>query len=269
MQAIFGNLTTSRNGNIQPAPAPVPAGSKPDPALKAGRQPSSLIPNYPATGSSAAPATSQPCYLDADDQAPALSAALQNAAGMDALMPVLEAAIDNGDSKTIARVLKSAVRNKSDMPYQVLRTAIRKTDARRVEIMIHHPSFAAILNEPEAEQSVLGYAVRSADASMLALLLARKSRTTNVANVCAQTGPRGNTLLHMAATSGDRKKLELIMDFDPRIRRKDASDSFFARLFRDDAIDARNDDGKTALALALGAGHTLLADLLLDRGALA
>lgn len=59
----------------------------------------------------------------------------------------------------------------------------------------------------------------------------------------------------------------MILDFNPETRREGASDSFFARLFQGDAIDARNGDGKTALAIAVDAGHDEVARMLVARGA--
>lgn len=78
---------------------------------------------------------------------------------------------------------------------------------------------------------------------------------------------RGNTLLHLAAASGDPAKLRPVLDFHPDIRRDAASESFFARLFQGNAINAKNDDGKTALAIAADAGHQALAAMLIARGA--
>ena len=53
------------------------------------------------------------------------------------------------------------------------------------------------------------------------------------------------------------------------IRREGAGDSFFAKLMQGqgDSIHARNNRGKTALAVATEAGHTALATMLGARGA--
>lgn len=153
------------------------------------------------------------------------------------------------------------------MPFELLNALICESDARRVEIMLSHPAFAAVLNDPEAERMVLGYAVKKASASMLGLLLARKRSAANTGRLCEKFGGNGNTLLHLAAATGDPEKLRLILDFNPGIRREGASDSFFARLLQGDAINAKNKEGKTACALAVEAGHEELAARLTERGA--
>jgi ankyrin repeat protein len=267
MQLFFGKPAVVRNVNIQDDAAPAPSSSRPGPVLKAGQFLSSLF--FPDAGSGPSPAStaSQPQYRDADARASSLPSALQDAVSLKDMKRCLQAAVNIGDSKTMSQILEFACSNASVMPFEVLRDAIDKLDARQVEILIHHPAFAVILNEPGAESSVLGYAIRNGDASILSLLLSRKSRTTKVPSLCAQTRPGGNTLLHLAAASGDRKKLELILDFDPGVRRAGDSNSFLVKLFEGDAINAKNHDGKTALALAIDASHTVLADLLLERGA--
>ena len=269
MQLFFGKPAVFRSINIQGDPAPGPSGSTPGPVLKAGQFLSSLLSTnaggpLPASTTST---TSQPQYRKAEECASSRPSALQDAVSLKDLKRCLEAAVDIGDSKTMSQILEFACSNGSDMPFEVLRDAIGKLNEKRVDFIINHPAFAAILNAPGAESAVLGYAIRKGDASILSLLLARKSRTTKVASLCAETRHGGNTLLHLAAGSGDRKKLELMLRFDPRVRLAEADNSFFARLFESDAINVKNHDGKTALALAIDAGHTVLADLLMERGA--
>ena len=133
--------------------------------------------------------------------------------------------------------------------------------------MISHPAFAAALKDPAAERLFLLHAVDNGTPFMLGLLLARKRCSKFVGSLCDKSGPRGDTLLHRAAAGGDSAKLRLILDFDPSIPGEGASDSFFARLMQGDGINVRNNEGKTALALARDAGHTALEAMLRARGA--
>lgn len=185
------------------------------------------------------------------------------------LKPCLEAAVENSDRKAMAWLLEFSVKNKSPMPFEVLDRLICEPDARQVEIMISHPAFAAVLNDPEAERAVLGCAVRKASAPMLGLLLARKRSAANASRLWERSGKDGNTLLHLAAATGDAEKLRLILDFNPGIRREGAGDPFFARLMQGqgDTIHAKNNGSKTALAIATEAGDTALATMLRARGA--
>lgn len=183
------------------------------------------------------------------------------------LKPCLVAAVDDNEGRAITWLVDYSLGKKCTMPFEFLAHAIREGNARRIEIMISHPAFAKVLNDTEAEHGVLAYAIRKGAASTLGILLARKRVSANRTWLCEKTGPKGNTLLHLAAASGDPEKLKMILDFDPETRREGASDSFFARLFQGDAIDARNGDGKTALAIAVDAGHKDLAALLAARGA--
>lgn len=185
------------------------------------------------------------------------------------LGPCLEAAVENSERTAMAWLLDFSIRNKSPMPFELLNRLICEADARQVEIMISHPAFAAVLNDPEAERAVLGYAVKKASAPMLGLLLARKRSAANAGRLWEKFGGDGNTLLHLAATTGDPEKLRLILDFNPGIRREGAGDPFFARLIQGqgDSIHARNNSGKTALTIATEAGHTALATMLSARGA--
>ena len=183
------------------------------------------------------------------------------------LKPCLEAAIDDSDSKAIAWLVDFSVKSKSGMPFELLGDAISEPNARRVEIMISHPAFAAALKDPEAERLFLSHAVDKGTPSILALLLARKRCSKYVSSLCDKSDAKGNTLLHRAAASGDPAKLKLILDFDPSIPGEGASESFFARLMQGDGINVKNDEGKTPLALATDAGHTAIEAMLRARGA--
>ena len=185
------------------------------------------------------------------------------------LKPCLEAAVENGERKAMAWLLEFSIKNGSAMPFELLDKLICEQDARQVEIMISHPAFAAVLNDPEAERAVLGFAVKKASSPMLGLLLARKRSAANASRLWEKFGRNGNTLLHLAAATGDAEKLRLILDFNPGIRREGAGDPFFARLMQGqgDSIHARNNSGKTALAIATEAGHLALATMLSARGA--
>ena len=183
------------------------------------------------------------------------------------LKPCLEAAVDHRDHGAIAWLVKFSVKNRSDMPFALLSDAIGESNARRVEIMISHPAFAAAMNDPKAECLFLAHAIRKGTAEVLSLLLSRKRSAANAAGLWEKIGRKGNTLLHLAAASGDLAKLKCILDMHPDIRREGASDSFFARLLRGDAIDAKNNDGKTAWTLAVEAGHEELATMLIERDA--
>lgn len=181
--------------------------------------------------------------------------------------PCLEAAVDDGDSKAIAWLVDFSVKSRSGMPFELLGDAIGEPNARRVEIMISHPAFAAALKDPEAERLFISHAIDEGTPFMLGLLLARKRCSKYVGSLCDKSGPKGNTLLHKAAASGDPAKLKLILDFDPSIPGEGASDSFFARLMQGDGINVKNNEGKTALAIATEAGHTALEAMLRARGA--
>ena len=185
------------------------------------------------------------------------------------LKPCLEAAVENGERKAMAWLLEFSIKNGSSMPFELLDKLICEQDARQVEIMISHPAFAAVLNDPEAERAVLGFAVKKASSPMLGLLLARKRSAANASRLWEKFGRNGNTLLHLAAATGDAEKLRLILDFNPGIRREGAGDPFFARLMQGqgDSIHARNNSGKTPLAIATEAGHMALATMLSARGA--
>jgi hypothetical protein len=185
------------------------------------------------------------------------------------LKPCLEVAVENSERKAMAWLLEFSIKNGSSMPFELLDKLICEPDARQVEIMISHPAFAAVLNDPEAERLVLGYAVEKASSPMLGLLLARKRSAANASRLWEKFGRNGNTLLHLAAATGDAEKLRLILDFNPGIRREGAGDPFFARLIQGqgDSIHARNNSGKTALTIATEAGHTALATMLSARGA--
>lgn len=185
------------------------------------------------------------------------------------LKPCLEAAVENSEHKAMAWLLEFSIRNKFPMPFELLEKLICEPDERQVEIMISHPAFAAVLNDPEAERAVLGFAVRKAGAPMLSLLLARKRSAANASRLWEKFGRNGDTLVHLAAATGDAEKLRLILDFNPGIRREGAGDPFFARLMlgQGDSIHASNNGGKTALAIATEAGHTALATMLSARGA--
>jgi hypothetical protein len=179
----------------------------------------------------------------------------------------LVAAVDNNDGNAIAWLVEFSMQKKCLMPYEFLNGAIRKPDPGQVEIMSSHPAFADVLDDVEIEYGVLNYAIKNGAASTLEVLLARKRVPGGAGWLCEQTGRTGNTLLHAAAASGDPAKLRLVLDFHPDIRREGASESFFARLFQGNAINARNGDGKTALAIATDAGHQALAAMLIARGA--
>jgi hypothetical protein len=183
------------------------------------------------------------------------------------LKPCLEAAVDDGDSKAIAWLVAFSIKSKSAMPFELLGDAIIEPNARRVEIMISHRAFAAALNDPEAERLFLSHAIDKGTPFMLGLLLARKRCAKYVTSLCEKSSPKGDTLLQKAAASGDPAKLKLILDFDPSIPGEGASDSFFARLMQGDGINVKNNEGKTALAIARDAGHTALEAMLRARGA--
>nr|WP_314623292.1 ankyrin repeat domain-containing protein [uncultured Noviherbaspirillum sp.] len=350
MQIHFGAPAIDRNGQVNSASTPVACHPGSVPKLTSCEQERSLIPSHVSAHSAVPPAATMPCLQHAQDHAPALSAALQEAirrddwnactaalaassgVGVDDLAlirhaaqqgagkivfrlqgrhvspfepdmrsgafymalrqgnerladamlksycgieramlpdlkPCLEAAVENNEYKAMAWLLDCSVRNNSSMPFELLNELICGSDAKRVEIMISHPAFAAALNDPEAERLVLGYALRKASAPMLVLLLARNRSAANAARLCKKFGGNGNTLLHLAAATGDLTKLRLILDFNPGIRREGAGDSFFARLLQGDAINAKNNKGKTAWALAVDAGHEELATMLTERGA--
>jgi hypothetical protein len=350
MQIYFGQQAVDRNGQFNSASAPVAFDPGSVPRLTSCEQERSLIPAHVGAHSSVPPAATMPYLQQAQDHAPALSAALQEAirrddwnactaalaassgAGVDdlALMrhaaqqgagkiifrlqsrhvspfepdmpsgafyaalkqgndrladdmlksycgiegkmlpdlkPCLEAAVENNERTAMAWLLDCSVRNKSSMPFELLNELICGSDARRVEVMISHPAFAAALNDPEAERMVLGYAVKKASAPMLGLLLARKRSAANAARLCEKFGSNGNTLLHLVAATGDLAKLRLILDFNPGIRREGAGDSIFSRLMQGDSIHARNNSGRTALSIAQDAGHVALATMLGARGA--
>lgn len=184
------------------------------------------------------------------------------------LKPCLEAAVDDGNFKEIAWLVDLSFKNKSEMPFELLRDAIDAPDAGRVKKMITHPSFTAALKDPEAERLFLSHAVTNGTPAMLALLLSRKRCSKYVGSLCEKSGLDGTTLLHEAAASGDPAKLKLILDFDPTIRKEGAGESFFAKLMQGDGgINVKNKQGKTALAIASDAGYTALATMLSARGA--
>jgi hypothetical protein len=183
------------------------------------------------------------------------------------LKPCLEAAVDDNDRKAIAWLVDFSVKSRSGMPFELLGNAISESNARRLEIMISHPAFTAALKDPEAERLFLSHAIDEGTPFTLGLLLARKRCAKYVGSLCEKSGPKGNTLLHRAAASGDPAKLKLILDFDPSIPGEGASDSFFAKLMQSDGINVKNNQGKTALAMARDAGHTALDAMLRARGA--
>ncbi|MET0962853.1 MAG: ankyrin repeat domain-containing protein [Noviherbaspirillum sp.] len=86
-------------------------------------------------------------------------------------------------------------------------------------------------------------------------LLSRKSGRERAACLCTTGGYFGFNALHLAVLSGDAAKLELILRAHEQ-----------ARLGKD-ALNARNSNGKSPLALALEAGQFGMADLLLQKGA--
>ena len=183
------------------------------------------------------------------------------------LRPCLEAAVDDNDSQAISLLVKLAVKGNSVMPFDFLQKAISEPNQRRVEILISHPVFAAALNDPEAERLVLAHAIDKGSPEVLGLMLARKRSPANVKSLWQRIGKSGDTLLHIAAASGNPEKLKLILDFSPDIRREGAGDSFLAKLMRGDQIDMKNNAGKTARALAQDAGHAELVGMLDARGA--
>lgn len=188
--------------------------------------------------------------------------------GFPDLKPFLEAAVDDSDGKAIAWLVAFSLKNKSGMPFEFLREAIHLPNARWVELLINHPAFASVLNDPAAERLFLVDVIENGTSPMLGLLLARRRCRADTSILCDKSGPEGNTLLHLAAAVGDHAKLKLILDFDPLIRREGASDSFFTRLMQGDTINLRNNSGKTALTIALDAGHAGLASMFRARGAL-
>jgi hypothetical protein len=351
MQIRFDQPTAKRSDHIADnAPETMASRPRSGPATGPGRQADSLIPHHDFAPSSPPPSASMPQFRQADEHAPELSRALQDAIGRDdweactaaltatssariddlGLMryaaqtgakqivfrlqsesvsafepdlkscafytalrygndrlaqdmlknhsviertalpdfrPCLEAAVDDSDSKAIAWLVAFSVKSRSTMPFELLGDAIGEPNARRVEIMISHPAFAAALKDPEAERLFLSHAIDKGTPSILGLLLARKRCSKYVSSLCERSGSKGNALLHRAAASGDPAKLKLILDFDTSIPGESASDSFFARLMQGDGIDVKNNEGKTALAIARDAGHTVLEAMLRARGA--
>jgi hypothetical protein len=183
------------------------------------------------------------------------------------LKPYMEAAVEDSAGKAIAWLVGFSIRKNCEMPFGVLKDAIVNKNPRQVEIMISHPAFAEVLDDPESEYLFLCEAVRRSDTAVLTALLARKRSAGNVIDLCRTTDDKGDTLLHVAAARGNLQKLKLIMDANPDIRREGASDSFIARLMRGDHINLKNKAGKTARTLANDAGHAELVAMLDARGA--
>lgn len=171
------------------------------------------------------------------------------------LGPYLQFALDSDDQATVSWLLQFSLLQRLDMPFEVLRDAIGTSNVRRIELLVGHPRLSDAFANHGVERSILHYAIRKGSADTVGFLLNRKSGRERVAHLCTKSGYLSFNALHLAVVSGDLAKLQVIL-----------AGHAHAKIGKD-ALNARNVNGKSPLALALEAGRVEMAELLLDSGA--
>ncbi|MET0962852.1 MAG: hypothetical protein ABWY05_08535, partial [Noviherbaspirillum sp.] len=78
------------------------------------------------------------------------------------LEPHLTSALDNNEDAAVSWLLKYALEQRQEMPFEVLREAIAASNVRRIELLVGHPRLSDAFSNHKVERSILHYAIRKA-----------------------------------------------------------------------------------------------------------